>query len=322
MNQDLINRLDPELVKPVKMMLSQPMGITLENLPAIRASSQKMQALMKNQMPEIRGVQVEDRKIPGALVKREVPVRIYTPEKKKGLLPGLIWIHGGGYILGSAEQDDPLVKQLCLNAGCIAVSVDYCLAPEHPYPEPLEDCYTALRWLSLQAGQIGVDASRIAVGGASAGGGLAAGLALLARDRAEVRVSFQLLIYPMLDDRNTGTSGRKRDALFWDLRNNYTGWKAYLGCEPGGEKIACYASPSRAENLAGSPPAYIAVGDLDLFALEDIDYAARLISAGVPCELHVYPGAPHAFDMMAPEADITRRFRHDIYRALRRALHG
>jgi acetyl esterase/lipase len=322
MNLNLIDRLDPELVEPVKMMLSQPMGINLENLPAIRASSQKMQALLKSQMPEIKGVLTEDRKIPGDRVKREVSVRIYTPEKKSGLLPGLIWIHGGGYILGSAEQDDPLVKQLSLQANCITVSVDYCLAPENPYPDPLEDCYSALKWLASQAEKIGVNPARIAVGGASAGGGLAAGLALLARDRAEVKISFQLLIYPMLDDRNTKNSGKQRDALFWDLSNNYTGWKAYLGCEPGSEKIECYASPARAEKLAGLPPAYITVGDLDLFALEDIDYAARLISAGVSCELHVYPGAPHAFDMMAPAADITRRFREDIFRALKRALHS
>jgi len=320
MSKNLIDRLDPELVKPVKAMLNQPMVITLEKLPAIRASSQKMQALLKNQMPEIKGVLTEDRKIPGDRVKREVPVRIYTPEKKSGLLPGLIWIHGGGYILGSAEQDDPLVKQLSLNAGCITVSVDYCLAPENPYPDPLEDCYSALRWLALQAEKIGVDPARIAVGGASAGGGLAAGLALLARDRAEVKLSFQLLIYPMLDDRNTKNSGKQRDALFWDLSNNYLGWKAYLGCEPGGEGVECYASPARAEKLAGLPPAFISVGDLDLFALEDIQYAYRLIEAGIPTELHVYPGALHAFDMMAPEAEISRRFRDDIYHALKRAL--
>ncbi len=321
MNQDLTELLDPELKSPIKMMLSQMPPMNFNDLPTARAASKQMMAVMKAQMPVIPGVITEDRTIPGPNGSLNVTIRIYRPEKQAGSLPALLWIHGGGYMLGDIDQEDFTAKQFTLAGECIVVSVEHRLAPEHPYPAPLEDCYAALKWLSSHADELGIDRSRIAVGGASAGGGLAAGLAILARDRAEVKTIFQLLVYPMINDCNTTpASDTLPDALFWTRENNLIGWRSYLGCEPGREGISCYAAAFRATNLEGLPKAYITVGGLDLFAQEDIDYSRRLIAASVPTELHVYPGGCHAFDMLVPGADITKRFTADIHNALKRAL--
>jgi acetyl esterase/lipase len=322
MNRDLTELLDPGLKGPIKTMLSQMPPTSFDDIPAARAASQQMMAEMKEQMPDIPGVTAEDRIIPGPEDSPDVTVRIYRPVKQSGLLPALLWIHGGGYILGNIEQEDFTAKQFSLAGNCVVVAVEYRLAPEHPYPAPLEDCYAALKWLAAHTRDLRVDPSRIAIGGASAGGGLAAGLAILARDRAEVRAVFQLLIYPMINDCNVAPpSDVLPDTLFWTRENNLAGWRSYLGCEPGGSEISCYAAAFRAESLAGLPPAYITVGGIDLFAEEDIEYARRLIAAGVPTELHVYPGGCHAFDMLAPEAEVSKRFTLDIHRALKRALH-
>ena len=322
MNLDLSELLDPGLKGPIKMMLSQMPPTDFSNLPAAREASKQMMAEMKKLMPDVPGVAAEDRTVPGPEDSPDVAVRIYRPEKQPGQLPALLWIHGGGYMLGEIDQEDFTSKTFALAGECVVVSVEYRLAPEHPYPAPLEDCYAALKWLSAHAGELGVDPSRIAIGGASAGGGLAAGLALLARDRAEVNIAFQLLVYPMINDCNiTPASDVLPDTLFWTRENNLFGWRSYLGCEPGKEGVSCYAAAYRADNLEGLPPAYISVGDLDLFAQEDIEYARRLIEAGIPTELHVYPGGCHAFDMLVPDADISKRFNADIHRALKRALH-
>jgi acetyl esterase/lipase len=196
------------------------------------------------------------------------------------------------------------------------------LAPEHPFPAPVEDCYVGLKWLFAHANQLGVEPSRIAIGGASGGGGLAAGLALLARDRGEVQVAFQLLIYPMIDDRNvTPASYAITDPRMWNRESNRLGWKAYLGRDGGGADVSPYAAAARATDLANLPPAYIPVGALDLFVDEDIEYAQRLIQAGVPTELHVYPGAFHGFDLFAPSAMVSKQFKADRDSALKRALH-
>lgn len=321
MNLDLSELLDPELKGPVKTMLSQMPPMSFDDIPAARAASTQMMAAMKEQMPDIPGVITEDRTVPGPKDSPDIAVRVYRPEKQAGRLPALLWIHGGGYILGGPDQEDFMSKKFTLAGECAVVSVDYRLAPENPYPAPLEDCYAALKWLAAHAEELGVDSSRIAIGGASAGGGLAAGLALLARDRAEVNPVFQLLVYPMINDCNIAPASQTLpDALFWTRESNLSGWRAYLGCEPGKEGISCYAAAYRATELEGLPPTYIAVGDLDLFAREDIEYSRRLIEAGIPTELHVYPGGCHAFDGMVPEADISKRFTADIHRALRRAL--
>ena len=321
MRRSLRERLDPELKGPITMLINQPQLMSFDNLPAARAASVKMIEAMKARMPEIPGVDIIDKTIPGPEGAPDIAVRIYRPEKLKGTAPALLWIHGGGYMLGSIEQEDMSAKQFALAGECVVVATEYRLAPENPYPAPLEDCYAALKWLADHTKELKVDSKRIAIGGASAGGGLAAGLALLARDRGEVDIIFQLLVYPMINDCNIAPASEiLPDTLFWTRDANKTGWKSYLGCEPGGEGISCYAAAMRATDLEGLPPAYIAVGDLDLFAQEDIEYAGKLMAAGVPTELHVYAGGCHAFDMMVPGVGISQRFSADIQRALKRGL--
>ena len=241
-----------------------------------------------------------------------------------GLRPGFLWIHGGGYVVGDVELDDLLCRQLALAGETVVTSVNYRLAPEYPYPVPLEDCYVTLKWMMAQANELQIDRSRICIGGASAGGGLAAGLALLARDRAEIELAWQLLLYPMIDDRNTELpSETLSETLIWTRKNNRAGWQAYLGHEPGSKNVEPYAAAARADNLEGLPPAFLGTGDLDLFAEDSLNYAQKLVAAGVPTEVHMYSGAPHAFDgIVAPEADISQKFRNDILWAFRRICNG
>ena len=323
MRQSLRERLDPELKGPIEMLMNQPQLMSFDDLPKARAASTQMIEAMKAMQPEIPGVVTKDKTIPGPKGASDIAIRIYRPEKLAGQAPALLWIHGGGYMLGNIEQEDMGAKQFALAGECVVVATEYRLAPENPYPAPLEDCYAGLKWLAGHTKELRVDRSRIAIGGASAGGGLTAGLALLARDRAEIPIIFQLLVYPMINDCNIApASDTLQDTLFWTRDANRIGWKSYLGCEPGGEGIACYAAATRATDLEGLPPAYIAVGDLDLFAQEDIEYGRRLVEAGVPTELHVYAGGCHAFDMMVPASSISKRFSADIHRALKRALYS
>jgi acetyl esterase/lipase len=239
-----------------------------------------------------------------------VPVRIHRPADAKGELPAVVHIHGGGYVIGSYDMDDALLDRWCPRAGIVGVSVEYRLAPEHPYPAPLDDCYAALRWTHEHAGELGIDPNRIGIGGISAGGGLTAGLALLARDRGEVPVAFQLLDCPMLDDRQA-TASIQLDGLYvWSRESNEFGWRSYLGDLYGSDDVPIYAAAARATDLSGLPPAFVSVGAIDGFRDEDIDYAQRLNQAGVACELHVYPGLPHGYGMV-PDAAMVRRARHD-----------
>ena len=316
-----IDQVDPEL----RVVLEKFPKIGLLDLNKIvpaRAMMKKMFLSMQAGLPAIEGVTSRDESVPGPQGDPEVRVRIYQPVDRSPLLPALFWIHGGGYVVGDIDQDDRLMQQIVTRVNCVAVSVDYRLAPEHPFPAPVEDCYAGLKWLFAHAGELGVDPSRIAIGGASAGGGLAAGLALLARDRAEVKVAFQLLIYPMIDDRNsTPASYEITDPRVWNRESNRLGWKAYLGRDGGGEGVSPYAAATRATDLAGLPPAFIPTGALDLFVDENIEYAQRLIQAGVATDLHVYPGAFHGFDIFAPSAAVSKQFKTERDAALKRALH-
>jgi acetyl esterase/lipase len=247
-----------------------------------------------------------------------VSVRIHRPSPSQVPLPAMLWIHGGGMVIGTAAQDDAICRRFSQELGILVAAVDYRLAPEHPFPVPLHDCYDALSWLAQQRE---VDATRVVVGGASAGGGLAAGLALLAHRRGEVHLAFQLLTYPMLDDRTAtrpdAGAGKRR---LWSNTSNRFGWQSYLGQAPGGAEVDGLAAPARVDDLSQLPPAWIGVGTSDLFYEEDVAYAERLNAAGVPCELDVVPGAFHGFDAVKPKAGVSRAFRAAQVAALAAAL--
>jgi acetyl esterase/lipase len=215
-------------------------------------------------------------------------------------------------------MDDAKFDRYCPQFPCVGVSVEYRLAPETPYPGPLDDCYAGLRWTRDHAAELGVDPDRIGVAGVSAGGGLAAALVLLARDRGEVRVAFQLLECPMLDDRQTTSSSRREGLPIWSRESNMFGWQSYLGDLYGGD-VPAYAAPARATDLTGLPPALVIVGGADGFRDEDIEYALRLNQAGVPTELHVLPGAPHGVQFFAGSV-IARRWGQTVTQWLEQQL--
>ncbi len=248
-------------------------------------------------------------------------LRTYRPQTRNGPAPALLWFHGGGCVLGRPELDEGTCLQYVREAGLVVVSVDYRLAPEHPFPAALDDGYMALQWVKSQATQLGADATRIAIGGESGGGGLAAALVQRVCDRKEIPPVFQLLVYPMLDDRTAALVNRNpfTGQHIWSHDNNRFGWAALLGGTPGAVGVSPYLAPARAADLRGLPPAIVTVGQLDLFLEEDVDYATRLMQAGVSAELHVYPRAFHGFDEESG-AQIGRAMRRDRLNALRRAF--
>jgi len=274
-----------------------------------------------------------------------VVVRVHRAKNTTGTLPAIVSIHGGGYVLGSYEMDDGTFDRLCPMLECVGVSVEYRLSPETPYPGPLEDCYAALLWTFEHAEELGIDPSRIGIGGVSAGGGLAAALAILARDRGEVEVAFQLLECPMLDDRQVTPSSQLDHLLVWSAASNSFGWQSYLGALYGSDSVGGSESVGggggsdgadgegrdrggipgtaaawREADLSGLPPAYVAVGAADGFRDEDIAYALRLNQAGVATELHVYPGVPHGVTMFLGTT-WAERWQRDVDDWLRRQLH-
>ncbi len=311
------SRVDPELREMLAMMPRE--NFTREGLKEIREGM----AVMGTPVPPEDNVTVTERHIPGPEGAPEVRVLIYEPKTRTGdTRPGVLYIHGGGYILGTPEMMDQGCRKISAEIDCVVVSVDYRLAPEHPYPAPLEDCYAALKWFSAHAQELGIDASNIAVVGASAGGGLTAGLSLLARDRGGPAITFQAPLCPMIDDRNiTPSSYEITDPRSWSREKNIFGWQAYLG-ELYGKDVPSYAAAARAENLKGLPPLYTYVGELDLFRDETMDYCARLLRAGVPVELHVYPGCFYAFEMFTMVCEISRRAEAELMAVLKKALRG
>jgi acetyl esterase/lipase len=309
--------VDPELQGALDYLPS--FSFSAEALPQMRTMMAEMTRQQQGSPPD--DVAIEERSIPGPAGAPDVKIVIFAPKSATAAKPAYLHIHGGGYVMGAPNPADPELWTVAREIGCTVVSVDYRLAPETRHPGPVEDCYAALEWLHTNAAGLGVDPARIAIGGESAGGGLTAALALLARDRGAIPVVFQLLIYPMIDDR-TVTRAEPHPftgEFVWTADSNRFGWQALLGQEPGSEGISPYAAAARAESLAGLPPAFISVGALDLFLDENIDYAKRLLHAGVPTEFHIYPGAYHGF-RMAAEADITKRYQRDWMDALKRAL--
>jgi acetyl esterase/lipase len=308
--------LDPEMAAaltadpPVPTVLD---GLPYEGLVALRA------ARAAAAEPPAESVLVADQHLPGA---DRIRVRTYRPRTAGPRpLPCLLWMHGGGMVLGSPEMDDARLSAYVQETGFAAVSVDYRLAPEHPHPTPVEDCYRTLRWTADNAGPLGIDPERLAVGGVSAGGGLAAATALLARDREGPALAFQFLLCPMLDDRNTTDSSQTfTDAVTWPRANNLYAWEALLGPLAGESETSAYAAPARATDLSGLPPAYLNVGELEVFRDECAQYALRLIASGVSTEFHLWPGAFHGFDSALPGLTLSRRAATEQIAVLRRAL--
>lgn len=311
-----IELVDPELRPLLRALPAEP--VSDESLARYRALS-----FVAASDDTENTVSLERRLAPGPNGAPPVELLVYRPVAATGLLPCVYHIHGGGFVMGAAANQEAAHRRLVAELSCIMVSVDYRLAPETAFPGPLDVCYAGLAYVFSHAQTLGIDRATIGVAGESAGGGLAAGLALLARDRGEFPLAFQYLIYPMLDDRTCTLDEPHPVAgeFIWPAASNRFGWTAYLGSAPGGPDVSPYAVPARAADLAGLPPTFIATGALDLFVDEDLAYARRLIRAGVAAELHVYPGTIHAFDMME-RSRVARTLAADGTDALRRALGG
>ncbi|MGB2811735.1 MAG: alpha/beta hydrolase [Mycobacterium sp.] len=289
----------------------------LGDVAARRRNARRMVKGVSALLPQIPGVEVRHFDLPAA-DGATVPLHWYRSTALAAPGSAALYLHGGGMILGLGELGalyDTAARSYVAASGVPLLLVDYRIAPEHPHPTPVEDCYQALGWLVDNADALGVDPARIAVMGDSAGGGLAAAVCLLARDRAGPAIAAQVLAYPMLDDRTPEPDPALVPLLTWSHDDNRTGWAALLGgADP---DVSPYAAPARAHDLSGLPPAYIDVGDLDLFYEQDVHFADRLAAAGVPTELHVHPGCPHAFEMLAPMAAVSVRVMADRVRRLR-----
>jgi acetyl esterase/lipase len=317
----LRDRIDPECREPLEQMLQAlPGGLnSIRDIVARRAAFRSMMAAMTAELPPNSRVASEDRVVPGPEGAPGVPVRIYRPAGEAGILPGLFLIHGGGMILGDFEFEDDTATRLCETLHAIVVSTGYRKAPENPHPAQVSDCYAALAWTARSSVQLGLNPDRLAIYGGSAGGNLAVATAMTARQKKFPSLCFLMSIYPMLDDRNETQSSRTiTDIGIWDRAANIEAWGWFLGGKPADE----YAAPARAEDLSGLPPVFIDVGEMDLFRDEDIDFAAKLLRAGVSTEFHLYPGAYHASEMIAPEAKLSKQIWATRLAALHRALNS
>lgn len=310
------NRVDPELREILEIFPP----LDLNNLDAVRQGMEENAKFAD--IPIDESVSISNRMIEGPSDNPSVRVRVYEPKEKSEQLPGLLWIHGGGYVMGVPEGDDVLCQRFVTEGKCVVVAVEYRLAPENPYPAGLEDSYAALNWFSENAIELGVNASRIGIAGASAGGGLTAALALLARDRKGPELCFQMPLYPMIDDRNnTPSSLEITGNLIWNHDLNEKGWSMYLNGENGSENVSQYAAPARATDLSGLPYTYTCVGQLDPFRDETLTYVQKLAQAGVDVEFHLYPGAYHGFEGVVPQASISQRTLNEYIGAVKHVLH-
>jgi acetyl esterase len=299
-----------------------PAGSFEDPVAAREASSAAIAAFMGE--PDTTGMTIEDRKIPGPADAPDVTVRIYAPDKLDALTGGLLYIHGGGFAVGDLDSEHAGVVSQCRSLNIPIVSVGYRKAPEDPYPAGLEDCYAALEWFHANAAELKVDTARIGIRGGSAGGGLSAGLALLARDRGGPSICFQFLGIPELDDRlETVSMQTFTDTPMWHRPNAIFSWQYYLQNEfsPGADNTPIYAAPARAtvEQLRGLPPAYVSTMEFDPLRDEGIEYALKLLQAGVNVELHNFPGTFHGSEMMM-HAKISQRGQAEGLEALRRGL--
>lgn len=268
------------------------------------------------------GVDIENRLIPGPAEAPDVALRIYSPEGLDHVVPGLLHIHGGGFVVGNLDSEHGLCLSLCRNLGIVVISVDYRLAPETPYPGGLEDCYAALQWVSDSSAQLNIDPARLAICGQSAGAGLGAATCLLSRDRSGPDICFQYLGIPELDDRLTTPSMRRFvDTPMWNRPNAELSWDFYLGdnYQRGADDVPYHAAPARAEDLSGLPPAYISTMEFDPLRDEGVQYALQLMQAGIPTELHSFPGTFHGSTLFAT-AQVSQRESAEMFVVLRRGL--
>jgi acetyl esterase/lipase len=301
---------DSELTEAIR-------GLPAQNFGDVVAARKMMDELVGAMNADVdqSGLTVDDRAVARPESDVEVPIRVYSPRQRAALRPAVLYIHGGGFVVGSVDTEHAAAATIA-NAGVVVVSVDYRLAPEHPFPAGLEDCYTALWWLHHHALELGVDVERVAAFGQSAGGGLAAALALLARDRGGPPLCFQYLGIPELDDRlETVSMEAFIDTPLWNRPNAVLSWQYYLGDQPASE----YAAPARAIDLSGLPPAYISTMEFDPLRDEGITYALRLLQAGVSVELHQYPGTFHG-SAVVNTARVSQRQATETADVLRRAL--
>jgi acetyl esterase/lipase len=310
--------IDPELAAVLdllpKMDLVDPV--------AARRAFEEILVAIRIDIPGVETLDIEDRTVPGWEGDPDVPVRVYRPvgASATARVPGILMIHGGGFVIGSVEAEHAGAALTAIGTGAVVVSVDYRLAPEHPYPAGLHDCYVALRYLHAEADALGVDPERVALIGASAGGGLAAATALLARDRGGPAVCFQLLQIPELDDRlQTPSMQTFVDSPMWNRPLAVQSWQAYLGPLYGSDDVPAYAAPARAEDLSGLPPAYISTAENDPLRDEGITYAQRLLQAGVSVELHQFPGTFHGSALVTTAA-VSKRAQRESALVLRQAL--
>ncbi len=307
--------VDPQLLPLLDALPA--IAISAETLAARRARSRRFEP----DPIDVARTDLQARAIPGPIGAPEIEVLVYRMKGLTGSAPCILHFHGGGYVAGDAQGLEAAHRRLVADLGCALVSVNYRLAPETVFPGALEDGYAALAWIVSRAGELGIDTTRVGVMGESAGGGLAAGLALLARDRKEYRLAFQHLLYPSLDDRLSTMAEPHpfTGEFFITPAVHRFAWSSLLGFEPGGEGVSQYAAPARAEDLTGLPPAYIATGSLDLGLEAHLEYARRLTRAGVSTELHVYRGAFHGFPL-AYESDVAKAADRDARAALAKAL--
>lgn len=311
--------MDPELAEIVPFLPPVDLG----DIASVRATVNELLAGLVVDIAGIETVDVQDLQIPGPPGAPDVKVRVYRPKEVDGLVGAALYLHGGGFVLGSVDTEHAGAAAIAIELGVVVVSVDYRLAPEDPFPAAIEDCYFALVWLRDMAAELGVDLDRVAVVGTSAGGGLAAGLALLTRDRKGPQLCFQLLGIPELDDRLETTSMRTFvDTPMWTRSASEQSWSHYLG--PAGADgsradVSPYAAPARATDLTGLPPAYISTAELDPLRDEGILYALRLLEAGVSVELHQFPGTFHG-SLMVTGAAVSRRAIAEFNLVLARAL--
>lgn len=317
------NQIDPELrialMAHLKRFpgglgtLSDPVDRRVAHLDSLRAATAGV--------PENLNVTKEDLEVARLDGNGVIPIRVYRPINVTEILPVIFAIHGGGMFMGSIEADDSHAATLCQDSGAITIAIDYRLAPEFPYPAGLDDCFTTLKWIVNNSVELGINPMRVAVYGESAGGNIALALGLMARDQGGPMISFLAPIYPMVDDRSVSPSSYEVvDVGVWDRHEQLEAWKWYLGPQYGSDDISIYAAPARATDFSNLPPIFIDIGTIDLFRDEVITLVGKIASSGVPIEFHLYPGAYHAAELFAPEAELSKLIWRNRIAALQDAL--